>query len=353
MKSVSKLLAAVLTVSIFFLMGCSDESSRTITVMTHDSFSISREVLEEYERTNNIKLKIIKSGDAGSALNQAILSKSNPLADVFYGVDSTFLSRALDADIFEPYDSPGLADVLEGLSLDSKNRLLPVDYGDVCLNYDVELFSKKGIKPPFSLEDLTKPEYAGMVVVENPATSSPGLAFLLATIAEYGEGGYIDYWKRLMANDTLVVQNWKVAYWGKFSGSSNGNSGGDRPIVVSYASSPPAEIYYAEKPPEKQKTAAIISPGTCYRQVEFAGILRGTKKRKLAEQVIDFFLSIQFQEDIPLQMFVYPSNRMAALPEVFLLYTKPSLSPISLEPARIAERRDRWIEEWTAAILRQ
>ena len=146
----------------------------TIVLMSHDSFAVSDEVVQAFEAANNAKIEFLRAGDAGASLNQAILSKENPLADVFFGVDNTFFSRAVESDIFEPYSSPLLENVDDALKLDADNRLLPVDYGDVCLNYDIAWFKDEGLPPPASLKDLVKPEYAGLTVVENPATSSLG-----------------------------------------------------------------------------------------------------------------------------------------------------------------------------------
>ncbi|HPS94100.1 MAG TPA: thiamine ABC transporter substrate-binding protein, partial [Deltaproteobacteria bacterium] len=225
---------------------------------------------------------------------------------------------------------------------------LPVDFGDVCLNYDKAWFEHKGVKAPSSLEDLVKPQYRDLTVVENPATSSPGLAFLLATIGRFGENAYLDYWKKLKANGVLVTNGWDDAYWGQFSAASKGT----RPIVVSYASSPSAEVYYAKKPLKEAPTAAVVSPGTAFRQVEFAGILKGTKNAALAKKFIDFMLDRAFQEDIPLQMFVFPANTKARLPEVFTLHARVADRPVTLDPAIIAANRDKWLEAWTDAVLR-
>ena len=321
---------------------------RTVRLMSHDSFDISEEVIAEFETTHNAKVELLPSGDAGAALNQAILSKGNPLADVFFGVDSTFLSRALEADIFESYQSSALASIPDELELDSKHRLLPVDYGDVCLNYDRAWFSEKGIAPPMSLEDLIKPEYKGLLVVENPATSSPGLAFLLATVGHFGEVGWLDFWASLRDSDVLVTSGWEDAYWGQFSAASDG----DRPIVVSYASSPPAEVYYAEEPPDEAPTAAVLTDGACFRQIEFIGILEGTQERALAENLVDFMLNRRFQEDIPLHMWVFPANQDAALPDVFLKHTGIPDKPAHVSPEAIETNREAWIKQWTETVLR-
>lgn len=319
-----------------------------LVLMTHDSFNISQTVIESFEKENQVKLKVLKSGDAGAALTQAILSKNNPLADLFYGVDNTFLTRALDSGIFEPYASPALAEVIDALKLDPENRLLPVDYGDVCLNYDKKWFADKKLAPPQGLEDLAKPEYKDLTVVENPAVSSPGLAFLLATVGRFGPDGYLEYWKKLKANGVLAVNGWNDAYYGHFTASSKGN----RPIVVSYASSPPAEVHFAEKKPEDAPTAAVVSPGSCFRQIEFAGVLKGAKNPEAARKFIDFMLGRTFQEDIPLNMFVFPANKNARLPEVFEKYAKVADQPAEVAPADVASSREKWIEAWTDTVLR-
>jgi len=214
-----------------------------LTVMTHSSFAVSESVLTAFEEANNIKVTFLASGDAGTMLNQAILTKDSPLADVLYGVDNTFLSRALDAGIYEPYESPLLGNVPAEFRLDPTNRAIPIDFGDVCINYDRAFFAKNEITVPQSLEELTAPQYNGMLVMENPATSSTGLAFLLATISHFGEGNYLDYWRGLRANGLIVVNDWETAYYTNFSGSSGH---GPQPMVVSYGTSPAAEVVYGD-----------------------------------------------------------------------------------------------------------
>ena len=267
---------------------------------------------------------------------------------MFFGVDNTFMSRALKAGIFEPYNAPGLADIRQDLRLDPQNRLLPVDFGDVCLNYDKGWFARKGLRPPERLEDLVQPAYAGLTVVENPATSSPGLAFLLATVGHFGKDGYLAFWRDLRANGVLVTNGWKEAYWGSFTAASKG----DRPIVVSYASSPPAEVHFSEQPLAEAPTAAVTGSGTSFRQIEFVGILKGTPRGELARKLVDFMLGRTFQEDIPLQMFVFPANRSARLPDVFVKHAQIAADPVMVGYDDIDANREKWIEEWTAAVLR-
>jgi thiamine transport system substrate-binding protein len=321
---------------------------QTLTVMTHDSFSVSEQALKSFEEANNAKVNFLPSGDAGAVLNKAILTKQAPLADLLYGVDNTFLSRALEEDIFEPYESATLNDIPEGFKLDSSNRALPVDYGDVCINYDKAYFAEKNLPIPQGLDDLTKPEYAGLLVMENPATSSTGLAFLLATVAHFGDS-FADYWQALKENGIVVVDGWETAYYTNFSGSTGR---GPQSMVVSYATSPAAEVVFADPPIDDAPTASILGPDTCFRQVEFVGILKGTQQRALAEKFVDFMLGKQFQEDVPLQMFVYPVNPNAALPEVFTKYAQTPEQPAVLAPDVIAANRDAWIQTWTDVVIK-
>ena len=330
------------------LAGC-QTGPRTLTVMTHDSFAVSESLLAQFERENNAKVSILLSGDAGAALNKAILTKQSPLADVLYGVDNTFLSRALAEDIFERYDSPLLASIPMEFQLDSENRALPVDYGDVCINYDRAYFRTHSLAVPQTLEDLTDPAYRDLLVVENPATSSPGLAFLLATIKHFGADGFADYWKSLRANGVQVVDGWETAYYTNFSGSSGR---GSQPMVVSYGSSPAAEMVFAETTPAEPPTASLVGPDMCFRQVEFAGILAGTPNRGLAEKFIDFLLGNPFQEDMPLQMFVFPVNPQAVLPEVYAEYAQIPAQPATLPPEEIAAHREEWISLWKQVVVK-
>jgi thiamine transport system substrate-binding protein len=346
----------LIAVFILLISACSQATSspaisspgpRTLTVMTHDSFAVSESVIAAFETTNNVQVQFIASGDAGTALNKAILSKDNPFADVFYGVDNTFLSRALSENIFEPYNSPVLANIQDQYKLDSKDRALPVDWGDVCLNYDINYFLDHNLQPPQNLEDLLKPEYKSMLVVENPATSSPGLAFLLATIGHFNADNYLDYWRGLVENDVLVVDGWETAYLTHFS-----RWGGDRPIVVSYNSSPAFEVIESQTTDTIPQTAAITSDGSCFRQIEFVGILRGTKNRDLAEKWIDFMLLTIFQEDMPEQMYVFPVNSNAILNDTFQKYLSIPEKPAFVSPDAIAANREKWINAWTEIVLR-
>lgn len=333
------------------LASCSAQAAgpQTLTVMTHDSFAATDTVIKDFEQANNAKVVIVKSGDAGAALNKAILSKQAPLADVFYGVDNTFLSRALAADIYEPYNSAALGSIPAEFKLDPSNRALPVDSADVCVVYDKGYFSSRQLPVPATLEDLAKPEYKGLLVTENPATSSPGLSFLLATIKHFGESNYLGYWKQLRQNGLQVVDGWETAYYTNFSGSSGK---GAQPLVVSYSTDPAAEVMSAQTPPADSPVGAILGPDTCFRQIEFVGILKGTKQLALAQKWVDFMLSPKFQADMPGQMYVFPVVPNVSLPDAFAKYAQRPGQPASLPPDEITKNRDAWIQNWTSAVLK-
>ncbi len=323
---------------------------RLLRVMTYSSFDIGEDVVQAFEEAHNARLQFLDAGDTGQMISQAILSKEDPQADVMYGIDNTFLSRALEADIFESYRAEGLSRVPEALLLEPSYRVTPVDYGDVCLNYDRAYFSDQGIALPMSLEDLTEPAYTGLLVVQNPASSSPGLAFMLATIATLGEENYLAYWQQLRDNEVLVVDSWDTAYYGEFSGGAG--SGGTRPIVVSYASSPAAEVYYSETPVDVSPTGAITAPGTCFRQVEFVGILKNGENRDLAEAFVEYVLSDAFQNDIPLHMWVYPASTTVDLPPVFDEHAVAAVEPAMMSIDLIEQNRQAWIDAWMDVALR-
>jgi thiamine transport system substrate-binding protein len=337
----------VLLVIMAAAMACGpDEAAtpETLRLMAHDSFagSVNEETFARFTEATGIDVEMIAAGDAGSMVNQAALSKDNPLADVLFGVDDTFLSRALDEEIFVEHASPALEDVGDEF-IPETALVTPIDYGDVCINYDKSWVKDTGTPVPSELDQLREPRYAGALTVEHPATSSPGLAFVLATIDEYGEDAWLEFWSDLEAGGVSVVPDWDTAYYSDFT-----PYGGDSPMVVSYASSPPAEVIFATEPIDEAPTG-VVEAG-CYRQVEYAGILAGTDYPEAAGQLIDFMLSVEFQETVPLTWFVFPVNETAELPPEFVEHTTIPADPARLEPATIAENRDRWIDEWVAVM---
>jgi len=316
---------------------------QVVTLITHDSFRVSEFTFETFTADTGVEVELLATGDTGQMLASAIMTAGNPVGDVMYGIDNTFLQRALDAELFEVYESPALGLVPPDLILDPQHRVTPIDFGDVCANYWIDRFDDE-LPPPTDLLDLIDPIYEGLLVVQNPETSSPGLAFLLATIAEFGDG-WEEYWHSLRQNKVAVTAGWADAYYGEFVAG-----GGERPIVVSYASSPPAEVIYADPPVETAPTAVMVD--TCFRQIEFAGILAGTDQRLAAEALIDFLLSDTFQQDIPLNMFVFPASNAAELPPVFLDHVTLPDQPHILTPAEIETNRNAWTDRWTEIVLR-
>jgi thiamine transport system substrate-binding protein len=325
--------------------GADDTKVDEVVLMTHGSFAVSDGVLEAFTGETGITVSVLQSADAGAMVSQAILTKDNPVADVLYGIDNTFLSRAIDEDLFIPHQAAAIDTVPRGLRV-TGDEVTPIDFGDVCLNVDPEGLAGLGLETPAKLVDLVDPAYRGVLVAEDPTTSSPGLAFLLATIATFGEDGdypWQAYWQDLVANDVRIVPGWDQAYYGEFSG---GSGEGDRPIVVSYATSPVAEVYFGDL---DEAPTTIVEDG-CFRQVEYAGILNGTKAETAAGQLVDFLLEQTFQEDVPLNMFVFPANSETPLPDVFIDHAVIPTDSRVMEPEWIDANRERWLAEWAAVI---
>ncbi|MFF1689340.1 MULTISPECIES: thiamine ABC transporter substrate binding subunit [unclassified Streptomyces] len=326
--------------------------SHTVTLVSHDSWAVSQSVLKDFEKRSGYKVTVLKDGDAGEAVNKAVLSKDNPQGDVLFGVDNTLLSRALDNGLFQPYEAKGLDRVLPEYQLDKdKHRVTPIDTGDICVNYDKKYFADHKLTPPASFDDLAEPAYKNLLVTENVSTSSPGLGFLLGSAAQYGDGGWQGYWKKLKANGVKVVDSWEQAYNEEFSGSAGGRkAGGDRPLVVSYASSPPAEAIYSDPQPKTAPTG--VAAGTCFRQTEFAGLLSHAKNEKGGKALLDFLIAKEFQQDMPLNMFVDPVTKDAALPADYAKYDVVVDHPKTMAPKKIADNRDAWVKSWTSLVLK-
>ncbi|MFJ5264570.1 thiamine ABC transporter substrate binding subunit [Streptomyces sp. NPDC088387] len=359
MRSTKHCLALAAGLGLLTLSACGSGSdsgsggdSKTVTLVSHNSWAVSKSVLADFEKKSGYRVKVLEDGDAGQAVNKAILTKDNPQGDVFFGVDNTLLSRALDNGLFQPYEAKGSDLVLPEYRADeSKHRVTPVDTGDICVNYDKAYFSEHRLEPPKTFDDLTKPAYKNLLVTENASTSSPGLGFLLGTAARYGDDGWQDYWKKLTANGVKVVDSWEQAYNEEFSGSAGGKKAkGDRPLVVSYASSPPVEVVYADPQPTTAPTG--VADGTCFRQVEYAGLLSNARNTEGGKALLDFLLTKEFQDDMPLNMFVYPVREAAQVPEVFAKYGPQAKDPETMDPAKIADHRDDWVKSWTSLVLK-
>jgi thiamine transport system substrate-binding protein len=331
------------------LAGCGGGGGSTpdeVVLVTHDSFAVSKDVKQAFEKDTGLQLRILQGGDANEMLNRALLTAGDPQGDVIFGIDDSILSRALDGDLLEEYRSPELSALQPDFSSPDPH-VTPIDHGEVCLNYDRAWFASHRIPPPRALSDLVKARYRDLLVVENPVTSSPGLAFLLATVATFGDR-WQAYWRALRENGVLAVDGWEEAYTQEFSGAAG--SPGKRPIVVSYASSPAAEVIFASKLSATAPTVAVEDG--CYRQVEYAGVLEGARNEKGAKELIDFMLSRRFQADVPGSMFVYPVRQGVPLPEEFVKHALVPKHPLSLPAAEIDANRDRWLAAWTDVVVR-
>ena len=325
-------------------------AGQELTVVTHASFEISEATIRAFEEQHGVRVTFLKSGDTVETLNKAILTKGNPLGDLLFGVDNISYVRALAEGIFEPYESPALAEVDGRYVFDPSHHLTPIDFGYVLFNYDKAALVAAGLAPPERLEDLTQPAWRGRVAVQDPNTSSPGQQLMLVTIAYFGEEGdytWLDFWRDLRANDVIVSAGWSDTYYAQFS-----HYGGPAWLVNSYATSPSAEVIFAEEPLRNAPTGNVIVAGGSYLQIEGVGILQGTKRRGLAERFIDYMLSRRFQEDIPLNMFVYPVRGDAALPQEFIDFAEIPTAPARIDPEQVAARLESWLAQWTAVVTR-
>lgn len=317
----------------------------TVTLVTHESFGLSEGILEQFEQDTGLSVEIVQQADSGALVNQLVLTKDAPLGDLVYGVDNTFASRALDEGVVVPAEvtAPAAQDAAAYAVPGDDGALTAIDVGDVCMNVDLTWFDEQGLEPPATFEDLTAPQYADLTVVPDPVTSSPGLAFVLATIGRFGEDGWLDYWADLRDNGLQVADGWSEAYYTDFSG---GGGEGPRPVVLSYASSPPFTVPEGGDAPT---TAALL--GTCFRQVEYAGVLAGADNPDGAAQLLDFLLSDAVQADIPTSMYMYPVSSSVELPEDWASWAPLADEPYDVAPGDVAEHREAWLEDWSATVV--
>jgi thiamine transport system substrate-binding protein len=359
MNAVIRRAMAVIATSAVALGACSTDSAQPsvttparLTLVTYDSFPQSgtslNEALAVFTARTGIEVQILSAGDTGTMISKAVLTAGNPEGDVLWGVDQTFVIQALEAEVFaEIPEITGLAGLNTSLiDLAPRDRVVPVNFGDVCINYDIAWYTERNIPVPRDLIELTNPIYAGQLVVQNPATSSPGLAMLLASVATFGEDGWLEWWEQMAANGLEVTNGWTEAYYERFSWAG----GGEQPMVVSYGSSPPAEVLFAE--PARDDSPTGVIENSCFRQVEFAGVLRGTAYPEASQQLLEFLISAEFQTELALNLFVFPTNLEVVLPEVFTAHAVIPATSLSVDPRLILERRTDWVEQWTAAVLR-
>jgi thiamine transport system substrate-binding protein len=318
------------------------KSPTRVVLVTHESFVLPDELIANFEADSGLTLVVKAAGDAGTLTNKLVLTQSNPTGDVAFGVDNTFASRALEAGVFTAYDRDLPAGAAQ-YRLEGDETLAPVDQANVCVNVDTTWFGEKKLTPPGTLEDLTKPEYRDLLVVPGAATSSPGMAFLLSTIAEYGDR-WPDYWTRLMENGVKLTSGWSDAYYVDFT---QGGESGKRPIVVSYDSSP---AFTVPKGQRVSTTSALLK--TCFQQVEYAGVLAGADNPDGAKKLIDFLLTAEVQAALPDSMYVFPVRAGTPLPPAWADFAVQPAAPYEVDPAEIARKRDDWLRQWTEVTTR-
>jgi thiamine transport system substrate-binding protein len=330
---------AVLTLALF----ASGASAAELRVLTHSSFAVPKPLLKQFEKDAGVKLRIIKAGDAGEMLNKLILTRANPIADVVYGIDNALAPKALAADVLVP---TAAATTGRASSVELPGPLVPVDYGYVTINFDKAWFAKNGKTPPKSLEELTQPGFAKLLVVQNPATSSPGNAFLLATIGAMGEEKAFDWWARMRANGMKVSKGWTEAYYTDFS-----RNGGKYPLVISYATSPAAELFYAKDKPTEPPTGSLSLPGGVYRQIEGVALVKGGKQPVAAEKFVDFLRSAPVQQQLQLEMWMYPAESGTQRADVMKFAPEPTAFDAPSD-ADIAAKGTQWVARWTKVVLK-
>lgn len=329
--------------------GCSDESARRpevdagapedrVVLVTYAGYALPEDAVAAFTERTGIRVEIRTFEDAGTALSQAMLTAPVPEGDVLFGVDNTLLTRAVASDAFVAHQAASVQLVDPALRLDPSGTFTPIDYGDVCVNADTEWFARRGLPIPRNLEDLTDPAYRDLLVVQSPVTSSPGLAFLVATRVRFGDRAD-QFWRDLRANGVAVSSSWDDAWNNRYT-----VNGGQRPLVVSYATSPPAEVVFSDG--TRSEPASTVISSTCFRQVEFAAVLAGAEHPRAARRLIEEMLSERWQAALPLTNFVYPARRGVELPEEFRRWATPVAEPITSTPEEIGRSRDAWIDAW-------
>ena len=315
--------------------------SGTVVLATHESFHLPKKLVRSFEQETGYTLEVRGAGDAGTLATKLSLTADNPIGDAAFGIDNTFASRPIDAGAFAAHEValPGGAE--EYALPDGGDLLVPVDNAHVCVNVDLAWFDRQGITPPKTLADLAEPEYEGLFVTPGASTSSPGMAFFLATVAQYGDE-WPAYWSDLLANGAKVVDGWEDAYYGDFTA---GSEKGTRPVVVSYDSSPAFTVQGGES-----TTAALLD--TCFRQVEYAGVLEGAENPEGARALLAWLLTDEVQSELPESMYVFPVSDTAAIPEDWAAFATQPDVPYDLPPAEITANREQWLTEWTDVVTR-
>lgn len=295
---------------LFLFSSCAKKGSDQLVIYAYDSFvsewGPGPKVMPKFERATGIKATLVSRGDSGQVLAAAIDEKARPQADIIIGIDQYLLPQAVKAGILSPYKPLGIESVPPEIPFDPEYRAIPYDYGHFAIIWD----SKSSIEPPASLSDLAKPEYRGKLILMDPRSSTVGLGFLSWTVSAFGDG-WEDYWKSLKPSILTIASGWDSGY-GLFTK-------GEAPLVLSYSTSPAYHVYADGT----DRYKALEFADGHILQIECAAILKGAKNRKNAEKFMDFMVSADFQEEIPLTNWMYPARADVALPECYAAAVKP------------------------------
>ncbi len=346
---------AALAASLLVAGGCSgddesagsdtpDDSGEVVRIVTYEAFALPEEAAAAFAEQTGASVEVVATGDANTMLSKALLSAGAPEGDVIFGIDNISAAEAANEELLVPWRAEAADELAEELAPPEvvADSLTPVDTSEVCVNVDRDWFSQNGLEPPQGFEDLADPTYRDLLSVQSPVTSTPGTAFLLGTVEEFGEDGFTGYWERLAANGVRVSPSWDDAYYGDYT-----VNGGDRPLVVSYASSPPAEVVFSEG--ERSEPASTVLEETCVTQVEYAGVLEGAENPELARELVEFMLGEQWQSELPLTNFVYPVTDVE-LPDVFSRWAPRPVDPVAVDVEAVAQSRDAWLEQWRSMM---
>jgi len=336
------LLLSLIALMAIGVIGVGTEKLVVYTYSSFASWGAAPFIEEAFEKKHDVDVQFVATGDARMMLTKLLTEREagRPGADVFVGVGSVDLSMARGEDLFVPLtgeDIPNLASVREDLLIDPTNSLIPYEHSYVTLVYDSQVLAVEDV--PLTFEQLLDPKYKKMLILEDPRTSSVGLAFLLWTIHQYGDPGYLDYWRKLLPNVLTITQGWSAAY-DLFLAR-------EAPIVVSFSTDTAYSVI--EEGSARYKVMLLNSQG--YRSIYLMGIVKGTKQQGLCKELLDFVLSPEVQERISTTEWMFPANRKTLLPVLFYQNAVFPPDPVMVPSERIGENLDRWLLEWAGIIV--
>jgi len=332
------------------------ESDGVLDILTYDASGLSDELLSDFTATTGYEINLIKTGDVGSILNIMAQTKDAPQADLMLGLDNTFLAQAIQMGLLQSHMS-NHGELLDSVKISYSGGLAtPFDHGYVCLNYDSAVVDGVNMSVPTSLWNLTEEEWKGKVAIPSPLSSSPGRAFLTATVDYFANDvdngtDYTDWWYEMEGNDLIITSGWSEAYETHYSGGygpwTDGHIG-DANIVVSYCHSPGVEAFFGGN---YTNSVALNLPRASFHQVEYTGIIAGAGDAQAAAAFIDYLLSEEVNANMPTQNSMYSVLKGQDLPETdgYRHHALIPEQPAEVTPTEIAEGLEDWLVEWSYA----